>query len=327
MARIAYSGIPILQDRTVIGLFGEAGSGKSAVLAKTGIRDIKAGRKVHYCPEDFQLAGGHPISVLELARMDPEKLRGSTLLLDEMQVILSKWQMGSTRSFSIRSYIQHLRKYQVNVYYTTNAPEALDTELEDQTSFHGWCTLVKDTRCEKTPRQEHLKHCRDYVLMQMVDTHSKYGRVMWADGRLRRKRKVYVVRNLISVYSQYNTLAVQDPLELMGITKDVILGTRAEEDAGITTPQLVDVLRDIYIPELVRGGYDQIMPGAFSPRFNDEETRRRGSDVNVKSQQMGYALQELGLEKQRQGRGVVYHLPPVAYLEDWKNGLWTGIAV
>lgn len=340
MPRLLYTDFDVRLPSQVVAFVGEAGSGKSAAMAVAGARSIRAGRRVYYTPPEYNFMPGHPlaqpITLLELVQLD-ERLSGADILMEEMQTLLSKFQSASTRSFAIRTLLQQRRKRGSNLFYTTNSPRQLDEELYTQTNFHVFCKRWEDPRCAATPKKKHLRDCKDTIHLDIFDTHRKFGLAYDSTGRPRSKHYHEDIFPAIRAYRLYNTDAIVSPEDVLGLTKDVIVGSKAEVKAGVTRDELADELRDAWIPFLVFQNTESIRPGDFAKGLFNNYTIKvnknggawegqqvpREAPLRVDSAMMGDALRSLGLAKVRGSAGVIYHLPDRSDLEDWMAGLWS----
>ena len=142
--------IPTLKNSFVMGFFGERGSGKSAVMAYYGIQDWKRGRRIIYYPESFglKIPGAIGLSPRDLGVI-PEMLDGATILIDEIQELLSKFRTNSTLSLQLMSLLRQVRKRGANVIFTSNDPDGINRSVADQTDMHATCQMITDPRCYK----------------------------------------------------------------------------------------------------------------------------------------------------------------------------------
>lgn len=315
-----YSGIPVQADSTVYGLFGDRGEGKSCAMAYMGLRAAAAGRKVLYTPADFDFKYGEAVDLVDLIQM-ADKLSGATILMDEMQVLLSKWRVATAVSWSLRTFFQQIRKRGCNVYFTTNSPSELDSTLQDQTDYHGYCHRFVDPRCSKSPLREHLTDCKDTIMVSFTDTQGTHGLV--ADplsGNKRRKRGRWYVHPALPIYTTYNTFAIADVADMMAITRDKIVQDSAERRSMMTLEQIKDLMREQIIPSIVEKGFNAIRPTELAKQIAADFTVD-GKPLVLTPEILGHAFTKLGLERDRRTLGSYWILPEKEELEAWKLGM------
>ena len=319
---LRFSPHPVMQVCYVTAIFGPRGSGKSLLMAEYGRLAHEAGKKVLYWPETYAFRYGEYVDIGSIISFD-ESMRGRILLIDEMQVLLSKWRTATTVSFEIRTFFQEVRKLGINVYYTTNAPDELDGELENQTNFHVECHKWEDPRCGSTVEQLHLADCHDTINTLVVDTQGVYGKSVGADGRSYRQRLRIDLINLNAKYHLYNTNAVADSSELRSLTRDAIMDRQRDARNGISAVELQTILREHYVPELVKDAREQIIPANYVNALNASETERLKRSVTLSSDDLTTALRTIGLEVRKRKGAEICFLPALENMEDWQDGLWS----
>ncbi|KKK49054.1 hypothetical protein LCGC14_3138930, partial [marine sediment metagenome] len=119
--------IPTMKQSFVMGLFGDRGSGKSAAMAYYGIQDWKRGRQIVYYPETFGLKvpGAIGLGAKDIGAI-PDLLDGATILIDEIQELLSKFRTNSTLSLQLMSLFRQVRKRGASVFFTSNDPGGIN---------------------------------------------------------------------------------------------------------------------------------------------------------------------------------------------------------
>ena len=314
--------IPTLLQSFVFGLFGDRGSGKSAAMAYYGIQEAEAGRPIFYYPEDFDLKipGAEAMSPADLVSM-PDRLTGATVLIDEVQEVLSKFRTNAIASLLLMAFFRQTRKRGANVIFTSNDPNAINSALSTQTDLHAMCRMVTDPRCYDVGY--HLRSCADTVRMRIKDTNGKHGLI----GNRKDGRKGFV-QHLVGigdVYPLYNTGAIADPAEVMGLNKRNLLELRAQEKLGsIKTWENFDIkLITEIIPSLVANGYKSIIPGTFVNTLQNEMDIPEKPLPALDSRELGKRLKAIGLVSTRKAKGMVYQLPPKEHLQAWADGVWS----
>jgi len=315
--------IPILQQSYVAGFFGDRGSGKSAVMAYYGIAESDRGRPIFYYPEDFGLLGveAEPMGPEELVSF-PDRLNGATVLIDEIQEVLSKFRTNSTGSQLLMAFFRQVRKRGTNVIFTSNDPGGINGALANQTDIHGMCNMLSDKRCYRAGY--HLRSCKDTVRVILKDTQGKHG---LTEGRKDgRKGFVQHVAGIGDVYRWYNTRAIADPAAVMGMSKNGIFATRAQAELGMSYDDFEKQLRDVIIPQLVMDGWESLAPSNFVQKLKEdldlppkENTGNKTLDPRI----LGRRLTNIGLTSSRKAKGMIYDLPPLEYLTAWQDGVWS----
>jgi hypothetical protein len=305
--------IPVRSQSYVIGLFGKKGSGKSIVLCYFGLDAIEHGRQVYYYPRDYGLVGGTPMEPEELVSI-PEKLDGATVLIDEIQELLSKYRTNTLASQNLMAMFRQVRKRSSDVIFTSNDPGSINHGVVGQTDIHGFCTFYQDHRCDN--REFHLKSCDDLVVTQWTDTQGAHGTI--PDRKDGRKRYPAMLPRVKRFYGYYNTESIADPVDLYKISKRTILASQAEEKLGMTWAEFDDLLRNEIVPSLVFADnpVTTIVPGGFVRLLMRERK------INIDPTSLGVRLASLGLTRTRNSRNNTYALPPADRMLDWQDGLW-----
>jgi len=313
--------IPTLLQSYVMGLFGDRGSGKSAAMAYYGIAEHEAGRPIFYYPEDFGLnvPGAQAMSPKELIAM-PDKLTGATVLMDEMQELLSKYRTNSTSSMLLMSFFRQTRKRGANVIFTSNDPDGINKSLANQTDMHAICNMITDDRCYKVGY--HLASCADTVRMRVKDTQGKHGLI--ANRKDGRRGFVQHLVGIGDVYPFYNTGSIADPADVMGLNKNSLLNTRAQQKLGMTWEEFDEKLANEIVPGLVAGGYDKIVPSLFVKTLQNELGIPSKENPPMGAAILGKRLQAIGLTPTKHAKHNVYKLPPLNKLQEWADGVWSG---
>lgn len=302
--------VPIV---TVLGLFGQQNSAKSACMAYFGVDAVKMDMPVWYWPKAYGFKYGEGLSTEELMSL-PERVRRGRLLIDEIQVLLNKYRSATTASAMMMAFFQQVRKRSCDVVFTSNAPDEIQQALPDQTTFHAFCERVEDSRCRA--KGYHLKECQDYAILRWVDTRGANGFARTTrDGRKRFPGFIYP---LVDLYPTYDTYGTADITDVMAIDKKTVMQSRAEQELGMTFAELQALLRDEVIPALVQQGVDVIVPANFAVVLERERS------VKLSAEQLGRQLGKLGLPGKHTNKGTRYTLPPdMTALQLWQDGVWT----
>jgi hypothetical protein len=293
-----------------MGLFGERGAGKSAVMAWYGLQEAEHGRPIFYYPEDFSLKceGAEAMSPEELVSM-PDRMERATILIDEVQEVLSKFRAAATSSLLLMSFFRQTRKRGANVIFTSNDPGGINSALANQTDFHGQCKMIEDMRCYQLGY--HRKFCTDTVRIRIKDTQGKYGLVQGRkDGR-----KGFVQLVMVSdVYPLYNTASIADLSEVMRLTKSNLINRKDDENYA----ELDRALRQDIVPSLASQGLKVIVPGLFV------DVLKRERNIDIDPSILGKRLRRIGLPVKKTSKANVYQLPNLEQLPDWLDGVWDG---
>lgn len=295
--------------------FGKRGSGKSAVMARFAEKEYQAGRRVWYWPRDYAFVHGEYIDILDLYSL-PDWLKDGVVLIDEIQVLFNRMRTISTSNLIGGVMLQQLRKRNLDIYGTSNQPNKIDNTVALQTDWHAYCQMEEDPRCLR--REFHLRKCTDGVLMRVVDTNGQHGSdPRYKDGR---RRFHAVASEIRKAYGLYNTLAVADMVEVIGITKEQILQRRADSNMGIGEAELVDAVISQWVPWMVAQGHTTLAVAAFTRHVNAE------FGLKIERSRMGAALNQAGLESRRTSKARIIDLPPADKLEAFQMGAWSAQA-
>lgn len=303
--------IPILPDSYAVMLFGKRGSGKSAAMAYFGLEEYELGKNVWYWPPDYTFKYGEPIEAKTLYSL-PDWLRNGAVLIDELQVLMNSLRTMSTANIMGGTMFQQLRKRGLNIYGTSNQPGRLDATVSLQTNMHAFCDRLVDDRC--AAQGYHGPTCHDTILLNWVDTNKEFGiDARYYDGRKRFKSIIGKIRD---VYPIYNTGAVADVTDVMAITKEAVLAEKEGRQVGLSEDELIDALRDNWIPWAVEQGHKRLTPAAFARSLNETH------DLQITSRALGRALAALNLGAKKTNQGRIVVLPTKDQLAAWRSGLW-----
>ncbi len=310
--------IATLKNSYIMGLFGDRGSGKSAVMTYYGIQDWKRGRRIIYYPETLgiKLPGAIGLSPLDLGVI-PELLDGATILIDEIQELLSKYRTNSTLSLQLMSLFRQVRKRGANIIFTSNDPGAINRAVSDQTDMHATCQMLVDPRCYKLGW--HRPGCQDTVRLRVKDTQGRHGLNKFRkDGR---KGFVQHIVGISDVYPYYDTASIADLADVVTVTKTDLIEQKATETLGMTWDEFDDELR-FRIGELVKSGGSTLTPKNFVKTLKDElGIPSKGPALAPTI--LGKHLTGIGLQAKRGNQGMIYTLPPEERLEEWVAGVWS----
>lgn len=302
-----------------MGLFGDRGSGKSAAMCFYGIQEHLDGRQIIYYPKsyDLKVPGAIAMGPLELADV-PEVLNGATVLIDEIQELLSKYRSNSTLTLKIMGFFRQVRKRGANVIFTSNDPDGINRALPNQTDIHGLCNMKEDLYCHEVGY--HLPECNDTVTISVKDTSGKHGLIPYRkDGR---KGYVEILAGISDVYGLYDTTSIADIGEVVDASKSTIM-ERAHTDAiGMGWDEFDQKLIDQIIPDLVGLGFSSITPKIFAKTLASEyDIPKKGPPL--KPEIIGRRLRMIGLPPRRVTSGMTYTLPPAELLDAWKAGVYS----
>lgn len=302
-----------------MGLFGERGSGKSAAMCLYGIQEYLDGRQLIYYPKTYALKvpGALAMGPLELSDV-PEVLNGATVLIDEIQELLSKYRSNSTLTLKIMGFFRQVRKRGANVIFTSNDPDAINRALPDQTDQHGTCTMDEDLYCEQVGY--HLPDCNDTVRIVIKDTPGKHGLIPYRkDGR---KGYVEILAGISDVYGMYDTASIADITEVVDASKSQIMERAHTADLGMSWGELDQKLIDEIIPKLVAAGAASVTPKNFAKTLAAEfDIPAKGPPLTPEI--IGRRLKMIGLPPRRLNSGMSYTLPPAELLEPWQAGIYS----
>ncbi len=311
--------VPTLKPSFVMGLFGDRGSGKSAVMAYYGIQDWKRGRQIVYYPESFALKvpGAIGLGAKDIGTL-PDLLDGATVLIDEIQELLSKFRTNSTLSLQLMSFFRQVRKRGASVFFTSNDPGGINRSVADQTDMHAHCEMITDWRCYKLGF--HRTGCTDTVRLRIKDTQGRHGINRYKkDGR---KGFVQNIVGISDVYPHYDTASIANIIDVVATTKADLLEHEATKRLGMTWEEFDSQLLNGIIPQLVRAGGTSITPRNFAATLKqDLNIPAKGEALD--SRVIGKRLKMMGLTSHRFTDGRVYRLPPLERLEEWQAGLWS----
>lgn len=313
LREIPEGSIPVQRASYVTGLFGRRGSGKSAAMAYIGLQDWKRGRSIFYYPVDFGLdvPGAVAMSPEELVTM-PDRLDGATVLLDEMQELMSKFRTNTISSLLMMSFLRQVRKRGASVYFTSNDPGGINRDVAEQTDYHAHCQMLTDNYCALIGY--HRRGCLDTVRLRWKDTQGVHGENRYKkDGR---KGFVMHMVGISDIYKHYNTNSIADPMDVMMMTKSSIAARRNVDGLGMTVREFETKLAEVWIPALVAQGITIIAPGNFIRVLKREE------GIDIDSAQLGKRLGGIGLPRHRRKTGNIYKLPPPESVGDFLDGVW-----
>ena len=103
-------------------------------MCKFGIDAAEAGQKVFYYPEEYgfryvssKYPKNKPVSMspAELVKV-PEELNNSTILLDELQELMSKYRSNTTATQLLMGLFRQVRKRGSNIIFTSNDPNNIN---------------------------------------------------------------------------------------------------------------------------------------------------------------------------------------------------------
>lgn len=334
--------IEALPNSTIMGLFGGKGSGKSLSAGALAFEYYSEGIPVFYNPRGLLRFPPTPGGVCEFASLRDiilraEQLRNCLIVLDEMQVNLSKYRTSTKASVLIRGVIQQVRKLGMDIVVTSNSPNQIDAGFAEQLDFHGMC------RAHLPPDDP-----RDYVDIHWCDTQGFYGKgtPTSVNGRRfdTRMRFGEIVWPASDIFPLYDHSVQVDPLEVMGLTAEEVLAAKEEKEIGLNVNDMkLFVINDL-VPHLVRtASATSIVPTlavdmirtVFPKGFNHtqccrgistQETSEYGCKDGelipfvVSPELLGKALTAAGL--QRRGRSQAYVLPDLDQLGRWQAGIW-----
>ena len=279
-------------------------------MAWYGLKEAELGRPIFYYPEDFGLKcdGAEAMAPDELVSM-PDAMNGATILIDEVQEVLSKFRAAATSSLLLMSFFRQTRKRGANVIFTSNDPGGINSSLANQTDFHGNVSMVEDTRCRQYGY--HLKYCTDTAKIRFKDTQGKYGLVQ---GRKDGRKGFVQLLGIADVYPLYNTASIADLSEVMRLTKSNLINRKDDEKYA----DLDKTLREDIVPSLASQGLRVIVPGLFV------EVLKRERDITIDPRELGKRLRRIGLPVKKTSKANVYQLPTLEQLPEWIDGVWDG---
>ena len=313
-----FSDIEVITEARVTSIFGEKGSGKSALMAwlLEGAR-LRHNRPVYYFPEKYAFHEGKPLQIEDLASLN-EKFNRAAIGIDEFQQVFNKFRSATYGNRTIASWLQQVRKRGIELIVTSNSPDQIDEAFLDQVTLHIWCSLYEDPRCKEY--KYHLKDCRDTLSFRVVDTHARHGKTsMYWDGR---RRKTYRLKRAIRLYKLYNTFATVDNLEIAGQSKEAIMEGYEDNQSNLTYKEFVNMMANSIIPNLVDRGIEVIYPEKFSESLKDNvDDDGKPDPIIASSGRIGRACKALGLIAKRGSGGNAWHLPTADGLQGWMSGM------
>jgi hypothetical protein len=309
-----FSQVPIQKKSRIFGIFGERGQGKSLAMCAMAEAEHRRNpsRPIFYFPADYAYVHGEPLELRDMVTF-PERLWHATLLVDEAQVLWSKFRTSTYGNRAGMTFLQQIRKRGCDLVYTTNSPDQLDPATAEQTDYHCYCTKFDDPRCDPDKFEYHLADCRDWVSQRWVDTRRRHGSSgSHKDGRKRFYRRI---DNIIRYYTLYNTAAILSSREINALSARAVRQADADEKMGMSMDQLCSLLRREIVPELVRSGVTAINASGFA----DHLVKTRG--ITVEPNALGKACNQIGLIQTRTMSKRTYKLPFAEDVKDWQDGL------
>ena len=302
-----------MPDSRVMGLFGDRGSGKSACMAHIGNMKRRAGKNIFYYPPAYGLNIGEPMSPSELAQV-PDKLNNAVVLIDEIQELLSKYKQNTIASAQLMSFFRQVRKRGVDVVFTSNDPSNINKHVADQTDFYYRLILKKDPRCHGLGMHIPAEYpgdpreCQDMVIGSAYDAQGRYS-----DNNHMPLFNT-IITHIHRYYHLYDTTSIADPADLLTINKHSLIKNKMYESVGMPRAQLEEKITGVIV-NLVNNGFEKIIPGKFA------KTLQREQKLTIEPRLLGSMLQEMGLEKNRGPKSVIYTLPDKGELDMWLNGV------
>jgi hypothetical protein len=336
--------VEALPNSTIMGLFGGKGSGKSLTATGTAWDYYQEGIPIYYNPAGLlkfpPIEGG----ICEFASLRDiilraDQLRDCLVVLDELQVNLSKYRTSTKASVLIRGVIQQVRKLGMDIVVTSNSPSQIDAGFAEQLDFHAFC------KAHLPPEDP-----RDYIDLHWCDTQSFYGRGSArggygtrADTRMRFGETLWPASDLFQLYDH----SVQvDPLEVMGLTAEEIAMAKEEKELGLNVVDVANFCREFLIPDMIREYQaTSLVPTRVAEVIASSHKYARGFDhmrccQGISTQEvsehgckqgeimplmitpalLGRALSSLGLP--RRGATKAYILPEQENLAKWAAGAW-----
>ena len=302
-----------MPDSRVMGLFGDRGSGKSACMAHIGNMKRRAGKNIFYYPPAYGLNIGEPMSPSELAQV-PDKLNNAVVLIDEIQELLSKYKQNTIASAQIMAFFRQVRKRGVDVVFTSNDPSNINKHVADQTDYYYRLIMKTDPRCKGLGMHRPARYpgdpeeCRDMVIGSAYDAQGRYS-----DNNHMPLFKT-IITHIHRYYRLYDTTSIADPADLLTINKHSLIKNKMYASVGMPRAQLEEKITDVIV-NLVNNGFEKIIPGKFA------KTLQREQKLTIEPRLLGSMLQEMGLEKTRGPKSVIYTLPDKGELGMWLDGV------
>jgi len=313
-----FSDIEVITDARVTAIFGEKGSGKSALMAwlLEGSR-LRHNRQIFYFPKKYAFHIGKPLEIEDLASLSDE-FNHAAIGIDEWQQVFNKFRSATYANRTIAAWLQQIRKRGIELIITSNDPNQIDEAFLDQVTLHIWCSMYEDKRCKQY--KYHLKDCRDSLSFRVVDTHTRHGKTsLYWDGR---KRKTYRLRRAIRLYKLYDTFATVDNLEIAGQSKEAIMENYEDSKSNMSYKEFVNLMAVSIIPNLVDRGVSILYPEKFSESLAENQADDGNPDPIIASAgRIGRACKSLGLISKRGSGGNAWILPDVDEIGRWMSGM------
>ena len=311
-----------LPNSTILCLHGQKGSGKSLAAAYMAYDYYTQGVPVFYNPKGLLTFPAYPGAICEYASLQDiilraDQLRNCVIVLDEIQVNLSKYRTNTRASSLIRGVIQQVRKLGMDMILTTNDPSALDGALLVQLDF--------DVKCKSYLPPVDPK---DMIVMKWRDTQGAFGRGAGKafHGREIENRITWAeyIWPASDIYRLFDTTVQVDPLEVMGLTADQIQAMADERDLGVGMGAIEDWLRAVLIPDLVKNrGARSVMAPALAGIIQNSYPVQAGETIHITPVIAAKLCRAIGLGRRGRGSSGGFVLPDVVDLENFKLGLWT----
>jgi len=290
---MARSKLPGGSPSTIALLLGRRGSGKSLAAACYAKSTYDLGNPVFYWPKGF-LTFGEPFEMNELVRLDT-KISGGLIVIDEAHTAMDSRRAMTFANFALMSFITQLRKRKASLIMTTQFGNTLDKRLGDQVDMHGECSTLDGGRT---------------VLIKWKDTNGQWSAPgAGTSDKIPRKRVNQLIRRADSIWPFYDTYAVADLVDVLGLTRESIVGKTGgrdpERDASVVREAIIDA---------VQAGSEWLQPGNFALTIAEKYGLR------ISGPQLGWVLGELGLPRTKRNTGTYYQLPAREELEAWKTG-------
>ena len=280
-------------------------------MCKFGIDAAEAGQKVFYYPEEYgfryvssKYPKNKPVSMspAELVKV-PEELNNSTILLDELQELMSKYRSNTTATQLLMGLFRQVRKRGSNIIFTSNDPNNINNSIAPQTNYHMYLKMKEDKRCY-AQGYHNPTFCRDWIFAEV--RHTQKGREGYPAAYTRIAR----------MYKWYVTTSVAKSTDVMSINKAKIMEQNIWESTGKSKEEVLNIIEDSIV-QLVNNGYRSIAPRGLSKILREEKK------INITPTVIGKAISNLNpLEKKRKSSGISFELPPKEKLQEWIDGLY-----
>lgn len=119
----------------IIGIIGDRGSGKSALMTLLLNIDMNVHNRTIF--SNYWLSfidDDHYITFSEMAKM-PDYLRNCSIGMDEVHMWADARKFFSDKNADLAKLVTQIRKLGINLYYTTQRFRYSDTRLRDQTDY------------------------------------------------------------------------------------------------------------------------------------------------------------------------------------------------